>query len=253
MDLSSIKAVLFDLDGTIYLGNQLIEGANETVEFFRKAGKKIFFATNNSTLRREQIFNKLIKIGVKCSIDEVVNSGYLAALFLKQRRFKDVYVFGSEGLKADLIEQGIPLNETSQAKNLLIGYDPHATYEDITNAVEVALHAQAIIACNKERTYPGQNGRIMPGCGAMTAPIEWCANRVCDFIIGKPNTIMIETLCHSLHIEPSECLMVGDTFESDIIMANIAGSESILISQSAYNGVNSVSDIQAIPALFKTN
>ncbi len=251
MLLENIDAVLFDLDGTIYYGSKIIPGANETIAFFRNNGKKVFFTTNNSTKTKKQIYERLINMGVDCHLDEVLTSGYLATLVAKQRKMKDIYIFGSKNLIKEFEEQGIVVNQEENAKNLLIGYNPEMTYEDLTKALQVALHAKLIIACNRERVYPGENARMMPGCGAMTAPIEWCANRECDLIVGKPNSLMIEILSKRENIAPERLLVVGDTYESDIIMANAAGSLSILLSKDRkYNDTVTVDSIADVPSLF---
>ena len=91
-------------------------------------------------------------------------------------------------------EDDCALFEAKNDVNLLIGYNPEMTYEGLTRALQVALHAKQIIACNKERVFPGENQRPMPGCGAMTAPIEWCTHRDCDLVIGKLNTFIVDDL-----------------------------------------------------------
>lgn len=250
MDIKGFDVVLFDLDGTIYYGNKIIEGANDTISFFRKHGKKIYFTTNNSTKTRQQIYERLKNMGVDCSLKEVLTSGYLAALNAKKHFMEDIYIFGSENLISEFKEVGVVVNQEETAKNLLIGYDPNVTYEGLTKALQVAMHANCIMACNKERVYPGDNGRLMPGCGAMTAPIEWCANRPCDFIIGKPNTLMIDLLTGIEHIEANRFLVIGDTYESDIIMANCSGAKSILISKKDHPNALTVHKISDIINLF---
>lgn len=251
MKLDDFDIVLFDLDGTVYYGSKLIDGANDTVKFFREAGKRIYFATNNSTKTRKQIFEKLLKIGVDCKFDEVLTSGYLAALYAQQENLHNMYIFGSENLRTEFDEMSVSYNQTESAENLLIGYNPHMTYENLADALQVALHAKTIIACNKERTFPGEGKKLMPGCGAMTAPIEWCAKRECDVVVGKPSTLMIE-LVSKLEKTPSyRLLMIGDTYESDIVMAKLAGAKHILISKTCeHHDTEVVVSIKDIRGMF---
>lgn len=249
--LDSFDVVMFDLDGTIYYGSQIINGANETISFFRKNGKKVYFSTNNSTKTRKHIYDKLIHMGVDCLLDEVITSGYLAAIYAKKRDMQSIYIFGSMDLVEEFEEQGISVVQDESAENLLIGYNPKMTYEGLTSALQVALHAKHIIACNKERVYPGENARLMPGCGAMTAPIEWCSNRKCDIIIGKPNSLMVDVISEKNHIPNKRVLVIGDTYESDVAMANTAGAQSILISASPYK-CQSVTEISKIIDIFST-
>lgn len=249
--LDSFDVVMFDLDGTIYYGSQIIKGANKTISFFRENGKKVYFSTNNSTKTRKHIYDKLFHMGVDCQLDEVITSGYLAALYAKRNNMQSIYIFGSMDLVEEFEEQGVSVVQDESAENLLIGYNPEMTYEGLTSALQVALHAKHIVACNKERVYPGENARLMPGCGAMTAPIEWCANRKCDIIIGKPNSLMVDVISEKSNIPNCRVLVIGDTYESDIAMANSAGAQSILISKSKYN-CQSVSEISKIEDYFRT-
>lgn len=251
MKLNDFDVVLFDLDGTIYYGSKIISGANETIDFFRKSGKKIFFTTNNLTKTRAQIYEKLFDMGVNCKLEEVLTSGYLAALYCKKNKLQNVYIFGSANLINEFNDCGISVNQNEDAENLLIGYNPLMTYDDLTSALQVALHAKQIMACNRERTFPGENSKLMPGCGAMSAPIEWCAQRECDVIIGKPNTLMVELLCEQEKLPAERFLMIGDTYESDIRMADRAGCKSILISDENNHNTNCVKCIKECMEFFK--
>lgn len=223
----SIKVVAFDLDGTIYQGNDLIDGADSAVQYVRDLGFHVIFLTNNSTKSREEILSKLHGMGISCSIDDVYNSGHAAALFIQSMGFPDVCVSGSNGLKKEFTDIGISISDDS--KTLVIGYNPDFNYDMLTDVVNVALNADRIVACNKERTYPGVNGKRMPGCGAMVSAVEWCSNRSVDYVVGKPNRLMLDIIAKKYNINPNEFLIVGDTYESDILMANSAGAQSLLI------------------------
>lgn len=251
ISIDSIDLVMFDLDGTIYYGSKIIDGANEAIAFFRNHGKKVYFTTNNSTKTRRHIYERLVGIGVDCEPDEVITSGYLAALYAKNNHLDNIYIFGSMDLVEEFEEQGITASKDSNADNLLIGYNPNMTYEELTDALQVALQAKCIIACNRERVYPGDNARLMPGCGAMTAPIEWCANRKCDIVIGKPSAYMANVVGEMNTISQNRILVVGDTLESDIKMAENAGCKSVLISEIPFNGVVTIPSIKHLSEVVK--
>ena len=248
--LSDFDAILFDLDGTIYWGTELIPGANDTIAFFRNNGKKVFFTTNNSTKRREQIYEKLNKMGVDAQYDEVLTSGYVAADYAKRNNMKDIHIFGSADLIHEFKDMGVDVNQEEDAENLLIGYDPGMTYEDLVKAVRVAMNCKTIMACNREKIFAGQGAKPFPGCGAMTAPVEWCSGRTADIIIGKPNTMLVDFLKSAYGIEPSRALVIGDTYESDVAMAKNAGCLSICISPNEYDDTVNVRAIKDIPGLF---
>lgn len=252
MNLQNIDAVLFDLDGTIYYGSEIIPGANDTIAFFRNSNKKVFFTSNNSTKTRKQIYERLVKIGVDANDDEVLTSGYIAADYAARHDMKDIHIFGSANLIKEFRSFHVKINQEESAENLLIGYDPDATYEDLTKAVRVALHAKKIMACNLDRVYAGEGAKLFPGCGAMTAPIEWCANRRIDLIIGKPNTMFVDFLKKKYNIVPEKALVIGDTHETDVEMAKRAGCPSILISNEQYIDTDVVKSIGDVPSVFGT-
>ena len=250
LDMKDIDVVLFDLDGTVYYGPNIIPGANETIAFFRDHGVRVFFATNNSTKTRAQIHQRLINMGVDCSVEEVLTSGYLAARYAKQHKLEKLYIFGSPNLIDEFESQGVHVEQSEDAENLLIGYDPEMTYAGLTEAVRVAMKAKCVMACNKERVYPGKDAKLMPGCGAMTAPVEWCARRECDVIIGKPNTLMADLIAAECDVNKARILMVGDTYDSDVRMALRAGCKAIHIAAKVLDDcVPTVATIADIPAI----
>lgn len=237
------RAVLFDLDGTIYYGSKIIDGANDAIEHCRSQGKCIFFLTNNSTRTRQQIFDKLRGMGISCEYDEIVTSGYVAALYAQRENLQDIYLCGSVNLASEFEGLGVAVVDAERARNLLIGYDPAFDYKKMTTAVRVALKAEKIIACNKEKKFQGEGAQWFPGCGGMVASIEWCSGRTSDYTIGKPNTLMLDMVSSLLRLRHEELLVVGDTYESDILMANRFGCPSILISDHEYSDTVSVGSI----------
>jgi HAD superfamily hydrolase (TIGR01450 family) len=225
----NIKLVIFDLDGTIYLGNKLIDGAKEVINHLRKAGKDICFLTNNSTKMRVQIFEKLKRLGIDCTIDEVFTSGYVATIYLKKNKIENVYVCGSDDLKQEFEKAGISLSAEQDAKNLFIGYDALFNYEKLTKAFHVAKKASNIIAANMDASYPGEDGVLYPGCAAMVGAVEYSIGRKVDVVIGKPNTRILEIISLQYKVKNNEILMIGDNYETDILMAKRNNSPAILI------------------------
>lgn len=244
--MRKLKGIAFDLDGTIYEGNTAILGAKDTIQYAREQGYQIFFLTNNSTKTRKQIYERLCSMGIVCEFSEVYTSGYVAALHMMRENVSDIFVFGSTDLKTELRQMNISISDNENANNLLVGFYPAFTYEELTIAMRVALNAKRIYVCNKERNYPGEKGKLYPGCGAMVAPIEFCANRCADYVIGKPNTMMLEMICDKNALQRDEIIMVGDTYESDIEMAKNFGCKSILISSNSKKDVDTVAFIKEV-------
>ena len=243
------KAVAFALDGTVYRGSQLIDGIDEVIRHCRKLGKSIFFLTNNSSETRSQIFHKPRNMGIDCTFREVLTSGYAAALYAHRERLSNIYVCGSKNLISECEKLSVHAVDAEEAENMLIGLDPEFDYGKLAAATSVALKANKIIACNKERSYPGEEDSSMPGCGGMVAAIEWCSGRMVDLMIGKPNTFMLKEVSEQLGLAPAEILVVGDTYDTDIIMANKFGSPSVIISSHVYGDTVSVDSVRELLTL----
>lgn len=240
----NIKAVLLDLDGTVYYGSKLIDGADKVVEAFRNAGKKVCFMTNNSTKSRGQICDKLLNMGLVCSREEIYTSGYAAALYARDRGYESVYIFGTGALESEFKEMGINVSDKSDV--VIIGYDMDFDYKKLTWALQVALHAKVLIACNREKHYPGENRMRMPGCGAMVGALEGSLGREVDYVVGKPNPLLLDIICNQRKLNKDEILVIGDTFESDIRMSQLYGCESIYIGTDIHKDTDRVSDINEI-------
>lgn len=228
--LNDIKTILFDLDGTIYYGDKPIPGAIDVINYLKHKNYKILFLTNTSYKKRETIFKKLNSMGVQCDIDQIYTSGYVTALYVKKNHISNPYIFGSEELKEEFIQMGIPIMNEENAHNLIIGFHPNSTFEELSISIRVALKSIQIIAANIDRTFPSHNGLIMPGAGAMVKAIEYSSNRTVDVIVGKPNPLIIDFIIQENKLNRSELVMIGDNYESDIVMSNNAKISSIYIS-----------------------
>lgn len=244
--LKNIKAVAFDLDGTIYQGNKLIEGAFEVINYLKEKNIKVYYLTNSSKTRGE-VHKKLKYLGINCEINEVYSSGYLIGRYLNENNYNNVYIIGSEKLKEEIRTLGINIIENEfEAEVLVVAFDSEFNYRKMTAALTVALNNKPIITCNKERMFPGENGKIMPGCGFIIGAIEHCANRKSDIVVGKPSPYMLEELAKDNNLSKNEILMVGDTYESDIVMAKVYGCKSVLISKEIVENTVIINKLQEL-------
>ncbi len=236
MDIQKIKGVAFDLDGTIYLGNNLIDGAVDVIGFFRGLNKKICFFTNSSLRTRNQTIDKLNKLGVQVfREDEVYTSAYATAVYIKEEGIKNCFCIGTEGLIKELLDQGIKIveeeGENEKIEAIIIGLDPEFNYIKLEKALNIHLQNNCrIIACNLDKSFPVENKRLKPGTGPIAAAIANVTEREVE-CIGKPNTFMLEMLSRRWNLNHDEILVIGDSLESDIKMAEKYRSPAILISE----------------------
>lgn len=253
--MNKIKAVAFDLDGTIYIGNRIIDGAMEVITLLKEKNIQVLYFTNNSTRTRCQMFEKLIGMGLGLNEKEVYNSAFATAVFTKQKGMNNVYCIGAQGLRDELNTAGISLIDDKEAANgVIVGLDPDFNYQELSKALDILRKEdRVIIACNRDRNYPVEGGRILPGCGPIVAAIEDACGREVDYVVGKPGTFMLDLLAKDWRLKAEDILIVGDSYESDIAMAKSYGSPSVLISDKPHKkekDVVTVNDIAGMTELF---
>ncbi len=223
-----IKAIIFDLDGTLYFGENLREGALETVIALMDQGYRVFFLTNNSGKSRQQIVDKLNKLGFSAEPQNTYCGSYAIARYLTENKISSVYVVGTKGLKKDLESHNIRAKDSSDVPVVVIGIDPRLNYDKIATASDAIRNGAKLIVANIDSSYPIGNNRRLPGCGAMVGAIVGATGYNPDFQVGKPNTYMLELLCKEHRLSTTEICVVGDELENDIKMANNLGCKSVL-------------------------
>ncbi|MEE9119632.1 MAG: HAD-IIA family hydrolase [Calditrichia bacterium] len=223
-----IKLFAFDLDGTLYMGENAVAGAVELIDYLREKYQVVFF-TNNSSRTGRQVYEKLNRLGIKCKLDEVYTSSSATVLYLKESDIDNLYVVGSDGFRSELEGNGLRIVDNDSAKNLVVGFDFDFNYKKIATALSVLLKGGKFIVCNEDGFFPVGKNRYMPGCGAMVGAIAASADKRPDFIVGKPNTYILSKISKAFGREHHEIMVVGDSHESDIMMALNYNSKAILI------------------------
>lgn len=233
-----IKAVAFDLDGTIYFGNAIADGAADIIRLFEQSGIAVFYFTNNSMKTRLQLFEKLTGMGLKTDIGHIYNSAYATAVYARDRGVRRVYCVGSGGLREEIRKQGLSVSD-EDADIIILGLDTEFDYRKLTAVLQTYVQSRCpIIACNRERTYPVEGGLLMPGCGPLVSAVENACAASVEYVVGKPNTYMMEILSKEWGLDNTGILVVGDSYESDIEMAKRFNCRSILISRENVTGRN---------------
>ena len=130
----------------------------------------------------------------------------------------DIYVIGSEEFKGELDKEGINVVQDHTAEHLVVGYDSEINYNKIDTALSILLKGGKFIVCNMDSKFPVECG-FKAGTGPIVKAIEYASKRIPDIIIGKPETYVLESICRKYKVNNREILMVGDSYESDILMA----------------------------------
>ena len=207
------KAIVIDLDGTVYHGDNIIDDADKVIALLAKS-YKVLFLTNNSTRSRADYVRKLERFGISCSKYQVITSGYASAKYIKQKYGDSrVYVIGENGLKKELVEQDIQLCE-EDCNIVLVGLDKEFSYSKMAKALTFILAGAAFIATNND-PFLITTEQVKPGAGALVASIER-ASGTKAIVTGKPSTFISDLLVNELKVAPNEILMVGDRLDTDI-------------------------------------
>jgi glycerol-1-phosphatase len=218
--------VLFDLDGTVYHGAQVIEGARETVAAVRSQGTAVRFVTNNASKAPEDVVTHLRELGLSAETAEVHTSAQAAVAVLGERLSKgaEVLVVGTASLADEVAEAGFtPVRKVSDAVAAVVqGHSPDNAWADLAEAC-LAIRAGALwVACNVDATLPSERG-LLPGNGSMVAALRTATDTE-PVVAGKPQPLLFETAAKAEH-----ALVVGDRLDTDIAGAVAAGLDVLCV------------------------
>jgi HAD superfamily hydrolase (TIGR01450 family) len=224
---------VFDLDGTVYLGNALLPGAGEVIAAIRERGARTVFLSNNPTRDPQMYADKLGGLGITTSVDDIVNPVVTVPRWLKAfHPNAGVFAISEEPLKRALAAAGVRLTENPEEIDIVVAsYDRTFDYRKLQIAFDaIWFHRRArLITSNPDRYCPMPGGRGEPDAASVVAAIEACTQTTCEANLGKPGVEMLETVLGMLGLPARRCLMIGDRLSTDIAMAAAAGMDSALV------------------------
>ena len=227
--MKQYDAYIFDLDGTVYLGEAMLPTAQETITHLRGLGKRTVFLSNNPTHTREEYAAKLTRLGLPTPAFDVINSSYVMADFLtKQMPEAKLFVVGEESLCEELRRAGFQLTDNAlEVDAVIASFDRTFVYRKLQIAFDAIRHGARFFATNADRYCPVPGGGE-PDAAAMIAAIEACTGTQVEAVVGKPSHHMAEAILTLLEISPDRCIMTGDRLETDVQMGLNAGMAGAL-------------------------
>lgn len=226
--LASVRGFLLDMDGTFYLGDQLLEGSLDFLQKVKETGRTALFLTNNSSKSAEVYVQKLRRLGVTEPFLNVLTSGQAAGRYALTRfPGKRAFLLGNELLAGELEQMGISI-DNNRPDYVLIGFDTTLTYDKLWRVCDLVRAGLPYIATHPDFNCPTETG-FMPDIGAMIAFIEASAGRKPDVIIGKPHAGIVEEALHVTGLPREQLAMVGDRLYTDIATGVRFGMTSILV------------------------
>lgn len=243
--LKQVNTFMLDLDGTVYLGNQLFPWTIPFLSKVKEQGKNYIFVTNNSSKQKTDYLKKLQAMGIDVEADQVFTSGEATRYYLKKNQFgKKIYLLGTPALEDEFQSDGFELT-AENPDAVVLGFDMTLTYEKLRIACDLIRQGVPFIATHPDFNCPTPEGPI-PDCGAMIALIK-ASTGVDPKVIGKPHPEMVEALCVKFGLEIDKVAMIGDRLYTDIAMGQQAGILSILV----MSGETQAGDLEGSP--FKPN
>jgi len=223
-ELSSVlrnkKVFFFDLDGTIYLGNQLFRGAIELIELLNKAEIPFFFVSNNSSKSTSDYIKKLNDLNLNVSINNLILSQHPTIDYLKSNNYEKIYLLGTESLKEEFRQEGFNLTDINP-EIIVLAFDQELTYERLVKTSYMIQDGKPYIATHLDDRCPTEKGYI-PDAGGIAA-LLFKATEKMPKVFGKPNKEMLLFKLQELDIEPNDAIIFGDRLYTDIKMGIGAG------------------------------
>ena len=226
--LEQVRCFLLDMDGTIYLGEQLLDGALQFLEHLEQQGYDYLFLTNNSSKDSQQYAVKLARLGLQVSRDKIMTSGEATAMHIqRQQPGARVYVVGTEALESEFRSRGFVL--TAEAPDVaVLGFDTTLTYDKLWKLCDLVRDEVWYVATHPDYNCPTETG-FMPDIGAMIAFVKASTGREPDLIVGKPNSLFAEQAAERTGIPVSAMCMIGDRLYTDIALGATARIPTILV------------------------
>ena len=215
--LKDKRLFLFDMDGTIYEGEELFEGSLDLLDGIRKIGGKYVFITNNSSKSVWDYVEKVNRLGIMADEDNFFTSSQATILYLKENYAgKCIYCQGTKSLVKELVNEGLNIvtEYSDKAEVILIGYDTELTFKKIQDSCKMLQKDIPYIATNPDYACPVSFG-FVPDCGSICMMYENATGRTPKFI-GKPEPTMINFVREKTGYSKEETVVIGDRLYTDI-------------------------------------
>ena len=229
--VANTKLYLFDMDGTLYLGDRLYSFTRDLLDAIRENGAKYLFVTNNSSKSVVDYVKKLERLGISAACEDFMTSSQAAAYYLKKHYpGKTLYVCGTQSLKQELMDEGFTVSEDiSKTECIVMGFDTELTFQKLHDVSYLLLTQPDIpyIATNPDLVCPTEFGSV-PDCGSVCQMI-YNATGKRPFVIGKPSAMMPELAMDKMGVTKEQTCVIGDRIYTDVKSGLNAGATAILV------------------------
>ena len=228
MDLDKKKCFVFDLDGTVYLGDRPIQG---TIDFITRnlAHREIFFLTNNTSKNLADYTQKLAGFGIHVGLEKILSPLLPLVDYLKDQGLRRLYPVGNTSFQTYLKEQipDVVFTSGDDCQAVVLGYDTELTYRKLADSCLLLQRPDVrFLSTHPDMVCPSAKGPL-PDTGSFVRLYEGATGRLPELVFGKPNTLVLSPLLK--RFRQDEMVMVGDRLTTDKLLAENAGIDFILV------------------------
>lgn len=219
-----------DLDGTVYLGDALLPGADRAVRALREAGARVVFLSNNPLYAREEYAAKLTRLGIPTEPEDVLNSSLALVRYLARTSpGARLFVIGERAVRRELEEAGFVLTDRPEEVDVVVAcFDRTFDYAKLRTGFLALRRGARFVATNRDPYCPTPDGGL-PDAGAVVAALEAASGRRLEQVAGKPSPVMAEVLLERLGTPPEDTLVVGDRLETDVALGRAMGCRTAVV------------------------
>ena len=228
-NLKKIKLFLLDMDGTIYLDNELFDGTKDFLSYVKSIGGKYIFLTNKSSKSVDKYIEKLSALGIESVKDDFFTSTDATIKYLEGKPYKKIYAFGTASFKEQLRDASLPITDdlSDDIDCLLMGFDTELTFKKLEDACILLNRGVDFIATNPDIVCPTWYGSV-PDCGSISQILYNATGRKPKFI-GKPEPDMALLAMEKAGFSKAETALIGDRIYTDIACGVNAKITSIFV------------------------
>lgn len=238
--LEEIEYFLLDMDGTVFVDDFPIGDMANTLKFLREKGKKIVYLSNNTSKSADTYIEKLKRLDFYDEKDEIYSAGVATCEYLNTYyKGKSVYALATKSYKAEIVKHGINLIDTPNADIALMTYDTELTYADLCTFVKTLENGAIYISTHPDNRCNTIDGFI-PDAGSFVKMIEASNGFTPSVIVGKPNTIMGDTLKARFNKKGNNFIMVGDRLDTDLMF----GINNGFYAMTVLSGESTIVDVE---------
>lgn len=243
--IEKYNSFIFDLDGTIYRGEDIIAGADKAINRLKEYDKKLIFISNKTTGTIKEYYTFLKSFGLNIEESEILNSTYVLKNYLRDNYLHSTfYAIGEEIFIKEISEAELNYSEDpSNIEILLVTLDRTLNYKKLEIAANALENGARFFAANIDDTCPVEGGEVLDA-GSTISALEKRSHRKLELNFGKPSKFMMDEVMKRLTSDKSKTLLIGDRLETDIAMGNKFGIDTALVSTGVKHYTNGNSEIK---------